>query len=241
MEGKSGMALFENATTITVPFVANPSVTIDGKIGAAEYSDYGRFVDEDTGMQAYLEQDSNSLYVGLKSPGKGWIAVGFGNDAKDMEKGANVIMGYMDNGTLVIRDDYAPKIDKEMEHDSVENSGGTSDIISAKGTEDSTGTTIEFVVPLHSKDKYGRHIDVGKIYPLIIAWNNSLKEFNPPLDKGEIRFEKIYVAWQNENLNEINKLFSTNISPVNAVAAVIIIGVSFTMLLIAYYPWRKME
>lgn len=241
LEGKSAMALFEKAEMITVPFIANPDVAIDGKIGATEYSGFGRFVDEDTGMQAYLEHDGNSLYVGLKSPGKGWIAIGFGNDAKDMEKGANIIMGYVDNGTLIIRDDYAPKIDSEMEHDLVENSGGKSDIISAKGTEDSTGTTIEFVVPLYSKDKYGRSLEAGKTYPLIIAFNNSLREFNPTLDEGEIHFEKIYVARQNDNLKEISNLFSMNISPLNAIAGVIILGISFVMLFTAYYPWRKFK
>jgi hypothetical protein len=241
MEGKGAMELFEKSETIIVPYVANPGVTIDGKIGAAEYSNYGRFVDEDTGMQAYLEHDGNSLYVGLKSPGNGWIAIGFGNDAKDMEKGANVIMGYMDNGTLALRDDYAPKIDGEMKHDPVENFGGKNDIISAKGTEDSSGTTIEFVVSLNSTDKYGRHLEAGNIYPLIIAWNNSLKEFNPTLDEGEIHFEKIYVARQNDNLKEISNLFSMNISPTNAVAGAIILGISFALLLIAYYPWRKMK
>lgn len=241
MEGRSAMALFEKAATITVPFVANPDVAIDGKIGPTEYSDYGLFIDEQSGMRTYLEHDDSSLYVGLKSHGNGWIAIGFGNDSKDLEKGANVIMGYMDNGTLIIRDDYASKIDSEMEHDSVENSSGKSDIISAKGTEDSTGITIEFVVPLYSKDKYGRHLEAGKIYPLIIAFNNSLKEFNPTLDEGEIHFEKIYIARQNNNLKEISDLFSMNIPTTNAVAGVIILGMSFGMLLISYYPWRKVK
>lgn len=241
MEGKGAMELFEKAGTIIVPYVTNPSVTIDGKIGVAEYSNYGRFVDEDTGMQIYLEHDGNSLYVGLKSPGNGWIATGFGNDAKDMEKGANVIMGYMDNGTLALRDDYATKIDSEMEHEPVENFGGKSDIISAKGTEGSSGTTIEFVVPLNSTDKYGRHLEAGNIYPIVIAWNNSLKEFNPTLDEGEIHFEKIYIARQNDNLKDVSDMFAMNISPTNAVAGAIILGISFALLLIAYYPWRKMK
>lgn len=241
MEGKGAMELFENAKTIIVPYVANPGVTIDGTIGAAEYSDYGRFVDEDTGMQAYLEHDNTNLYVGLKNPGNGWIAIGFGNDVKDMGKGANVIQGYIDNGTLLIRDNYAPKIDGEMEHDLVENLGGKSDIISAKGVEDSSGTTIEFVIPLSSKDKYGRSLEAGKIYPLIIAFNNSLKEFNPTLDEGEIHFEKMYIARQNDNLKDVSDMFAMNISPTNAVAGAIILGISFALLLIAYYPWRKMK
>jgi len=241
MVGKGAMELFGKAETIIVPYVTNPSVTIDGKIGTAEYSNYGRFVNEDTGMQTYLEHDSNSLYVGLKSPGNGWIAIGFGNDTKDMEKGANVIMGYIDNGTLALRGDYAPKIDSEMKHDTVESFGGKSDIISAKGVEDSSGTTIEFVVPLNSTDKYGRHLEAGNIYPLIIAWNNSLKEFNPTLDEGEIHFEKIYIARQNDNLKDVSDMFAMNISPTNAVVGAIILGISFALLLIAYYPWRKMK
>lgn len=239
MKGE-GAELFENAQTIIVPFIANPGVVIDGKIGATEYSDYGRFEDKDTGMQAYLERDNNSLYVGLKSPGNGWIAIGFGNDAKDMEKGANVIMGYIDDNTLFIRDDYVSKIDGEMEHEPVENFGGKSDIISAKGIKDSSGTTIEFVVPLNSNDKYGRSLEAGKIYPLIIAWNNSLKEFNPTLDEGEIHFEKVYVARQNDNLKDISDMFALNISSTNAVAGAAILGISFIALLIAYYPRRKL-
>jgi len=236
-EANDAKELFENADMIIVPFIANPGVTIDGKIGASEYSDYGRFLDEDTGMQVYLEHDGSSLYVGLKNPGNGWIAIGFGNE--NMKNGANVIMGYMDNGTLLIRDSYASEIDGEMEHEPVENLGGNNDIVSAKGIEDSLGTTIEFKVPLNSKDKYGRHLEPGKIYPMIIAFNDSFKEFNPTLDEGEIHFEKIYVARQSDDLEEIVDLFARNISPTSAVAAAAFLGISFAILLIAYYPWRK--
>lgn len=176
----------------------------------------------------------------MENPGNGWIAIGFGNDAEDMEKGANVIMGYIINDTLFIRESYASRIDGEMEHEPVENLGGKSDIIIAKGIEDSL-TTIEFKLPLNSEDKYGRHLEPGKIYPIIIVFNDSLKEFNPTLDEGEIHFEKIYVARQSDNLKNIFDLFAKNISSTSAVAASLFLGISFAMLLMAYYPWRNFK
>lgn len=236
-EEGEGANLFEGAETIIVPYVAHPGVVVDGKIGAGEYSSVGRFVDEDTGMEAYLLQDGKNLYVGLKNPGHGWVAIGFGNDMEDLDKGASVIIGYIDNGTLVIRQFYSSDITGEMEVEPGARSSG--DIISAKGVE-GRGTTIEFVVPLNSSDEYGTHLEPGKVYPLIIAFSDSTKEFPAALDSGEIHFEKAYIVRQSDNLKDIEDLFAGRSSPLqtnSTVVAMAVIGLSTIALLVAY--WRR--
>jgi len=235
-EGKKGANLFAEAETIIVPYVAYPDVVIDGKIGTDEYGSAGRFVDEDTGMEAYLLHDGMNLYVGLKNPGHGWVAIGFGNNVEDLDTGANVVIGYMDNETQMIQEFYTSKITGEMEVRPVGELGGKNDIISVKGVDD-RGTTIEFTVPLNSRGEYGRHFEPGKIYPLIIAFNDSLREFPTALDRGEIHFEKVYVARQSDNRKEILDVFAMKrapYSPYDTVIVMAIIGLSAIALLIGY-------
>ncbi len=235
-EGEETANLFGDAETIIVPYVAHPSVVIDGKIGADEYSSAARFVDEDTGMEAYLLHDGENLYVALKNPGDGWVAIGFGYSTEDLDEGASVIAGYVDNGTLMIREFHASEITGEMEVEPVEELGGASSIISAEGVENG-GTTIEFVVPLNASDEYGIHLEPGKIYPLIIAFSDSLKDFPSNLDEGEIHFEKAYIARQSDDIKEIEDLFAMKngpYSPYDTVIAMTIVGLSSVALLVAY-------
>ena len=223
-EGGEGANLFKGAETIVVPYVPHPDVIIDGKIGTGEYSPAGVFVDEDTGMEAHLLHDGENLYVGLKNPGQGWVAIGFG-----VNGGASVIIGYVDDGTLRIREFYASEITGEMEV----GAAGNSDITTAKGVE-SRGTAIEFVVPLSSGE---RHLEPGKVYPLIIAFNDSAKEFPTALDLGEIHFEKAYIVRQSDNLKDIEDLFAGKSSPLQTTSTVIamaVIGLSTIALLVAY-------
>ena len=235
--GEEGITnLFEKAETLTVPYVAHPNITIDGKIGTDEYSSAGRFVDEDTGMEAYLLHDGENLYVGLRNPGQGWVAIGFGYNIEDLDEGASVVIGYIDSGKLMIREFHASEITGEMEVKPVKELGGASHIISAKGAEGGA-TTIEFVVPLNASDRYGIHLKPGKVYPLIIAFNDSLKEFPSNLDEGELHFEKAYIVRQNDNINEIENLFamkSNPYSPYDTVIAMTIVGLSSVALLVVY-------
>jgi len=239
-KGEKGANLFAGAKTIIMPYIAHPDVVVDGKIGTGEYNSAGRFVDEDTGIEAYLLHDGKSLYVGLKNPEQGWVAIGFGNNIKDLDKGANVVTGYLVKGTLLLREFYASEITGEMEVRPVKRPGGVSDIILAKGVENG-GTTIEFTMPLSSGNEYGRHLEPGKIYPLIIAFNHSL-EFPAALDRGEIHFDKAYIVRQSDNLKEIKDLFARKrapYSPYDTIIAMAIIGLSALALLIVYSRKRR--
>jgi len=234
-KGEKGANPFAGAKTIIVPYVANPGIVVDGKIGTGEYRSAGRFVDEDTGMEVYLLHDGKNLYVGLKNPEHGWVAIGFGNANKDLDKGANVVTGYMDKGTLMLREFYASKITGEMEVRPIERVRGADDIISAKG-EEGRATTIEFTVPLNSTGKYGRHLQPGKIYPLIIAFNRSLG-FPAALDRGEIHFDKEYIVRKSDNLKEIKDLFAKKkapYAPYDTIIAMTIVGLFALVLLIVY-------
>ncbi|NOX96600.1 MAG: hypothetical protein GXO98_00755 [Nitrospirae bacterium] len=232
---EKGANLFAGVKTIIIPYVANPGIVIDGKIGTGEYREAGRFVDEDTGMEAYLLHDGKNLYVGLKNPEDGWVAIGFGNDNEDLDKGGNVVTGYLDKGVLMLREFYASKITGEMEVKPIEKVGGVGDISAAKGG-DGKATTIEFTVPLNSTGKYGRHLEPGKIYPLIIAFNRSI-EFPAALDRGEIHFDKAYIVRKSDNLKEIKDLFAKKrapYAPYDTVIAMTIVGLFALVLLIVY-------
>ena len=232
-KGEKGANLFAGVRTVIVPYVANPGIVVDGKIGRGEYRSAGRFVDEDTGMEVYLLHDGKRLYVALKNPEHGWVAIGFGDDNEDLDKGANVVTGYMDKGILNIREFYTSEITGEMEVRPIKGSAG--DISSAKG-EEGKATTIEFTVPLNSTGKYGRHLDSGKIYPLIIAFNRSL-EFPLALDRGEIHFDKAYIVRQSDNLKEIKDLFAKKrapYAPYDSIIAMAIVGLFALVLLIVY-------
>ena len=69
---------------------------IDGRIVEREYRN--AFLDAATGMSVYWQNDDETLYVGLESPGTGWLAIGFG--PQRMMQGANILIGAIANGML---------------------------------------------------------------------------------------------------------------------------------------------
>ena len=71
-----------------------------------------------------------NLEVELSYPAKGWIAVGF--DAENKMAGANIIMGAVEDGELLIEDHFGNGMFRHSQDVKI---GGTSDIIYAEGSE----------------------------------------------------------------------------------------------------------
>ncbi|MCU0606897.1 MAG: DOMON domain-containing protein [Candidatus Edwardsbacteria bacterium] len=67
----------DGAPPIIVPRSAGPAPVADGVIGQGEYR--GLYVDARTGITVHWQADSAALYCALRSPGKGWLAIGFGS------------------------------------------------------------------------------------------------------------------------------------------------------------------
>ncbi len=113
----------------------------------------------------FVEQN---LEVELSYEAKGWISVGF--DAENKMAGANIIMGAVKNGELLIEDHFGNGMFK---HAIDTRLGGTDDIIDASGTEADGITTLKFTIPADSGDENDKPLEEGKTYRIIFASSTS--------------------------------------------------------------------
>lgn len=112
--------------------------------------------------------ESTQLYVKMIAPTTGWVSVGF--DPTQMMKDANIIIGYVRNDTVYMRDDYGSG---PTTHESDIIAGGTDDITAISGSENQDMTEISFMIPLDSGDSKDRPLIVGNSYNLILAYGQN--------------------------------------------------------------------
>jgi hypothetical protein len=111
-----------------------------------------------------VTQDSQNLDCQLSASTTGWVAVGF-NPTETMQNG-NIIIGYDQAGTTMIRDDWGTS---QTTHAADTSLGGTDDIISFSSSENGGTTTLNFIIPLNSGDSKDRPLVIGQSYPIILA------------------------------------------------------------------------
>ncbi len=178
---------------------------------------------------------SANLEVILSAQTTGWIAVGFG--ASSAMANANIIIGYVSNGTLNIRDDFGVS---QTSHSSDLSLGGTNDIIVSSGTEENGATTMQFQIPLNSADQFDKVLTPGQNISLILARgaNNAdnFTSIHSAVSSGQIMIEEIPVAleyvqasaqwndaweavieWQTANENNMNsyKIYRASVPDFN--------------------------
>ncbi|MFQ5712040.1 MAG: DOMON domain-containing protein [Candidatus Geothermarchaeales archaeon] len=154
----------------TMPHVKASGVSVDGRIGADEYQ--GHYLDGDTEIEVYWEHDGVNMYVGLVSPGTGWVGIGFGPSGIGMD-GANMVIGYVKEGKLDIKD----VIGVGYKHYSDVSRGGRDDVIDAAGAEGGGKTTLEFVFPLDSGDSLDHSFKPGGTYGFFLAYEKNADDF----------------------------------------------------------------
>ncbi|OHE55777.1 MAG: hypothetical protein A3K61_06635 [Thaumarchaeota archaeon RBG_16_49_8] len=163
-------AVYAAGEPAVVPYAKMSKSVVDGVVTNGEYAD--SYADSATGMAVYWDQDGTNLHVALVSKGTGWVAIGFGPKGTAMD-GANIIIGYVsDSGNLTISDE----IGTGFEHYSDTAKGGSSNLLSAAGSHNGGGTTIEFVTPLNSGDVNDQAFQAGGSYGFILAYNKSEKD-----------------------------------------------------------------
>jgi hypothetical protein len=141
-------------------------LTTDGVIYAGEYRN--NLYDSQTGMSLFWQNDAASLYVGLISPGTGWLGVGFSH--RTSKPGSNIIIGAVANGTVTIQDGYG--VTKELHLPDK-----TSSILAFGGSEENGQTTIEFVIPLASSDSQDTTLAPGETVQVILAYQATWDSF----------------------------------------------------------------
>ena len=111
--------------------------------------------------------DGPNLNVRVSAPVEGWLAVGF--DPTNMMKDANILIGYVENGEVVIEDHYGRS---QISHKADVDKDGSSDISGISGRESGGTTELEFTIPLDSGDFRDRPLSEGGAYTVIFASSN---------------------------------------------------------------------
>ena len=83
---------------------------------------------------------------------------------------ANIIIGYVDQTGVYVRDDFG---DSAYSHASDISSGGTDNITNITGSEEEGVTEINFSIPLDSGDTFDRVLTQGNVYPVILAYGSN--------------------------------------------------------------------
>ncbi len=160
----------EPAEPVAVPEQAETTMyAIDGVIGENEYP----HDTEIAGVEVHWANDATHLRVGLVSPGTGYVAIGF--DPERQMEGANFIIGYVEHGKGILRDDYGTE---PTAHMADIDRGGTDDILSSAGAEWADQTVLEFVIPLDSGDELDKPLVPGRRYPVLLAYHALRDGFN---------------------------------------------------------------
>ncbi len=141
--------------------------TADGMVYAGEYRN--NLYDSQTGMSLFWQNDLTNLYVGLISPGTGWLGVGFSH--RTGKQGSNIIIGAVANGTVTIQDNYG--VTKELHLPDK-----TASILAFGGSEESGQTSLEFVIPLASGDSQDTTLVPGETVQVILAYQATWDSFS---------------------------------------------------------------
>ncbi len=158
---------------------------VDGIIHTGEYA----HAMEAGGFRVYWSNNAMVLRIGLFSPGSGYVAIGLDPDRR--MQGANVIIGAVRNGRVEIRDDYGTG---PLSHGPDINNGGTDNILAAAGRELNGQTTIEFIIPLDSGDRFDKPLEPGETYEVLVAFHNTSDDFSTRHSQrgsGEIRLDDV--------------------------------------------------
>ncbi len=132
---------------------------VSGFIGAGEW----KSADADDFHLEWMV-DGSSLNIKVSAPTEGWVSVGF--DPTNKMKDANIIIGYVKDGTVVIEDHFGKG---QISHRNDESLNGSDDVINKSGTERNRVTELSFTIPLDSGDPNDRVLVEGQTYKVIFA------------------------------------------------------------------------
>jgi DOMON domain-containing protein len=116
------------------------------------------------GVTVQWKIDGSNLSVQMSAATTGWIAVGF--DPSRQMADANIIIGYVSDGTVFLRDDFGTG---NVRHGADVENGGTDNLTAVEGEESNGMTAISFTIPLDSGDSMDKPLAAGSTYKVIVA------------------------------------------------------------------------
>jgi len=135
--------------------------TLDGIIQEDEYTK--SFHNEATGMELYWTIRDDEIFIGLRCPSRGWVALGLGGQGP-MMKDADILIAYVDAEGVHAQDNFANDFASHVADIQL---GGRDDILESAGTETGQGTVVELRRKLDTGDPYDQRIVPGKLRVLL--------------------------------------------------------------------------
>jgi hypothetical protein len=119
----------------------------------------------DTNWSVGWQFMGNEIEFTLKAPTSGWVSIGF-NPSNGM-KDAEYILGYVQEGNTVVRQDFGTG---RFSHKAVTDLGWKESIAVVSGSEEGSVTTIVFRLPLQWGESYGTVFKEGQTYKVLLAY-----------------------------------------------------------------------
>ena len=126
------------------------------------------------GMSFSWTVDGDTLKGKMSAKTEGWVAVGF-NPSNKM-KDANIVIGYVKDGTGTLADHFG---DKATGHSEDTELGGTDDVTLVGASEENGITTIEFTLPMTSGDAYDSALSADTDTVLLMSYGPNRDSFRP--------------------------------------------------------------
>jgi hypothetical protein len=109
--------------------------------------------------------DGANLKVIVRAPTTGWVSVGF-NPTRMMQD-ANIIIGYVKDNQVFMKDDYGTG---STTHQTDTELGGLDNILEKSGKEVNGYTELSFTIPLNSGDSKDQALTPGQAYKIILGY-----------------------------------------------------------------------
>ena len=146
---------------------AETVLEIDGVIDVEEYRGS---VETDIGMNLYWAADEEYLYIGITSPGEGWLAFGFEPTLRMRD--ASIIIAAFEDGepelSIESHMGTSPTAHAETEEEFIANYAGT---ITEEGVQ-----MLEFAIPF--SEDFIEGVEEGETYTIILAYHDSDTSFS---------------------------------------------------------------
>jgi hypothetical protein len=215
---------------IIMPYNPDSTVVIDGTIGEGEYEN--SFTNPGTGIVVHWEHDNTYMYVGLSSPGVGWVAIGFASPGtvghEGLSGGANMILAAVENdGSLRIYD----LVGKRYGHENA----SVFNVVEAAGTRENK-VVVEFKYPLKfsENDRYDiLELKLGNPYMYLLAYHETSVDIN--LMHSRVSAGEFFVG---DNLPPTDEYPIPEDEP-SALSRAILISIAVLVILGSYVIWKK--
>ena len=149
----------------------NKDETESGRIADPPLDGYSRVSDESMSFDFQWMVDGENLNIQMTALTTGWLAIGF--DPENKMAGANMLIGFVSDGSVFLRDDFG---DGQVKHTPDTKLGGEENFSQLEGNEADGKTRIRFTIPLDSGDAFDKPLEPGVTYKVIYAYGPDGKD-----------------------------------------------------------------